>query len=378
MIAPAMWFLCAMQRIGLFMVMGLILNGCVPFNAVIHGIPDEKDILRFASTPLLAGDTCFQFHRDETGIGQRIKVNEWGSGIPFFMPLEELMARHAVRSMVVIRNDTILYEGYGKGMSATDVHASYSVAKSFTSALIGIAISEGDIGSVREMVTTHIPELKGITGAEYLRIEHLLNMTSGIRNTMRNNAIIYYGRDVKKALGQVEFAHTPGTFQEYINLNVQLLGIILHRATGMMPADYMTRKLWQPLGMCANGLWTRDKHGENLTFCCMGATALDYAKFGRLYLHRGQWNGKSIIDEQWVNRSVTRDTTEGSSFNYNYGWHIGDAAYGDYMADGMYKQYIYVQPSKNIIIVLLCNRENALKAERTQWRNIFHQVVDQL
>jgi CubicO group peptidase (beta-lactamase class C family) len=75
---------------------------------------------------------------------------------------------------------------------------------------------------------------------------------------------------------------------------------------------------------------------------------------------------------------VARDTTEGSSFGYNYGWHIGEAEYGDFMADGMYKQHVYVHPGKNIIIVLLCDRENALKAERTQWRNVFKQVVDQL
>ena len=354
------------------------MGGCIPFNAVIHGIPDEKDIHRFASTAIVAGDTCFQFHQDISGVGQRIKVNDWSSGIPYFKPLDRFMADHTVRSMVVIRNDTILFEGYGQGTAATDMHASYSVAKSFTSALVGIAISEGAIGSVRDLVTDHIPELKGIAGAEHLRIEHLLNMTSGISKKVKNDAIIYYGRDVKKALRHVEFGHRPGTFQEYVNLNVQLLGIILHRATGMLPAYYMTRKLWRPLGMCSNGLWTRDRTGENLTFCCMGATALDYAKFGRLYLHKGEWNGKRIIDEQWVRRSLARDTTEGSSFTYNYGWHLGEAAYEDFLADGLYRQYIYVQPTKNIIIVVMSNRENTLMSERTQWRNVFREVVDQL
>jgi len=356
----------------------VLLSGCIPFKAVFLGRPDGKDIHRFPSATIEAGNDCFQFASDSTGIGNQIKVNEWGSGIPVFMPLAELVNAHAVRSLVVIRNDTVLFEGYGRGKDATDVHASYSIAKSFTSALIGIAISEGKIGGMRDFVIDHIPELKGIPQAEHLRLGHLLKMTSGIQRSVQNDAIIYYGNDVKRVLSRIEFAHRPGTHQEYVNVNVQLLGIILHRATGMSPADYLTQKIWKPIGMCANGLWTTDREGEPLTFCCMGATALDYAKFGRLYLDKGMWNGQRIIPDTWCERSVARDTTDGSSFNYGYGWHIGEAAYGDYMADGMYKQYLYAHPEKRIIIVLLCDRENALKAERVQWRNVFKQIVDQL
>ena len=85
-----------------------------------------------------------------------------------------------------------------------------------------------------------------------------------------------------------------------------------------------------------------------------------------------------MVPAEWVERSVSRDTTNGSSFGYNYNWHIGEKAYGDYMADGMYKQHIYVHPEKNIIIVLLCNKDNPLRAERVRWRHVFRQVVDQL
>jgi CubicO group peptidase (beta-lactamase class C family) len=347
-------------------------------KAIFLGRPDGKDIHRFPSERIVAGDNCFEFLRVENGIGQRIKVNDWGTGTPYLVSLDGLKERHKVRNLTVIRNDTILYEGYGMGKSASDVHASYSIAKSFTSALIGIAISEGHIGSVRDRVTDHIPELKGMEHADDLRIEHLLNMTSGIRHRLRNDAVIYYGRDVTRALPHVQFAHRPGTFQEYVNINVQLLGIILQRTTGMTPAEYMTQKLWKPLGMCSDALWTTDRRGNNLTFCCMGATALDYAKLGRLYLKNGNWDGRQLVPEEWVRHSLARDTTEGSSFGYNYGWHIGEAEYGDFMADGMYKQHVYVHPGKKIVIVLLCDRENALHAERTQWRNVFKQIVDQL
>jgi CubicO group peptidase (beta-lactamase class C family) len=359
-------------------ILAFVLSGCVPLRALFYARPDGKDIHRFPSSRIAAGETCFTFARDTSGLGQRIRVNEWGSGTPYFVTLNGFMEKHRVRSLVVIRNDTLLFEGYGQGKSATDVHASYSVAKSFVSALVGIAIAEGRLGGINDRVIDHLPELQGIAQAEHLRISHLLNMTSGIRHMLRHDAQLYYGNDVTRTLRTVEFAHRPGTFQEYLNINVQLLGLILERATGMSPASYLSQRIWQPLGMCSDALWTTDRKGHDLTFCCMGATALDYAKFGRLYLNMGRWDGKQIVPEEWVRSSVARDTTEGSSFNYNRLWHLGDAAYSDFMADGMFKQHIYVDPSKRIIIVSMCDRENALNAERTMWRNVFRQVVDQL
>lgn len=307
-----------------------------------------------------------------------LKVTDWSTGSPYFVTLDALNESRPVRSMLIIRNDTLLYDFYGQKTTAEDMNPSYSVAKSFTSALIGIAISEGKIKSVNDKVVTYIPELQGVPMAEKLEVEHLLNMTSGIKLKLKTDAEIYYGNDVAKALKTIEFEHEPGTYQEYINLDVQMLGIILHRATGMRPSEYLSEKIWKPINMCSDAVWTTDKKGEDKTFCCMGATALDYAKFGRLFLNNGNWNGTQIVPQEWVGRSVSRDTTNGSGFGYSYNWHIGEAAYGDYMADGMYKQHIYVHPEKHIVIVLMCNRDNALKAERVRWRHVFRQIVDQL
>ena len=281
-----------------------LFNACIPIKAVFLGAPDKKDILRFRSSKIEAGDDCFQFENDVSGIGPKIRVNEWSSGSPDFVSLDELNRHRPVRSFLVIRNDTLLYSFYGQGTTEMDVNASYSVAKSFTSALIGIAIQDGFIDSERDLVIDHVPELKDIPGAEDLRIEHLLNMTSGMKYRLKTDAVLYYGNDVKKALKHIEFECTPGTKQQYLNINVQLLGIILHRATGKKPSEYLSEKIWKPLGMCSNAIWTTDKKGEDLTFCCMGATALDYAKFGRLYLNQGNWNGSQIVPESWIERSI--------------------------------------------------------------------------
>lgn len=360
----------------LVLISVLSLSGCIPLRAVFLGAPDHHDIHRFNSNPIKAGDDCFQFIKSKNT--PTIKVNEWGSGLPFFVDLNGLNTLHKVRSMLVIRNDSLLYEFYGRGCDANAIHPSYSIAKSFTSALIGIAIDEHFIPSVRSKVVDFIPELKGLEWADELLVEHLLNQTSGIEYSLQSDAVLYYGNDLKRALKLIRFAHHPGTTQHYLNINIQLLGIILHRSTGMPPSEYLSQKLWKPMAACNDARWTTDKKGEDLAFCCLGASALDYAKFGRLYLNRGNWNGKQLVPSEWVDRSLARDTTEGSSFGYNYCWHIGEKEYGDFMADGMYKQHIYVNPQKNILIVLMCERENALKAERVQWRNVFKQISDQL
>lgn len=347
-------------------------------RGVFLGFPDHKDIHRFPSNPIKAGEGCFRFHEDVNGIATNMKVTDWSSGSPYFVTLDELNGSRPVRSMLIIRNDTLLYDSYGQKTDSDDLNPSYSIAKSFTSALVGVAIEEGRIESVHQKVIDFIPELKDVPMAEQLQVEHLLNMTSGFKLKLKTDAEIYYGNNVVKTLKHVELEHTPGTYQEYINLNVQLLGIILHRATGKKPSEYLSEKIWKPINACSDALWTSDRNGEDKTFCCMGATALDYAKFGRLFLNNGNWNGKQLVPAEWVARSVSRDTANGSSFGYNYLWHIGEKEYGDFMADGMYKQNIYVNPEKNIVIVLMCNRDQKLKAESVRWRNVFRQIVDQL
>ncbi|MCF8278522.1 MAG: beta-lactamase family protein [Flavobacteriales bacterium] len=362
----------------LFSILCLSFSSCALMRGVFLGFPDHKDIHRFPSSEITVGDACFEFKADANAVVRNLRVTDWSSGSPYFVTLDQLNTSRPVRSMLIIRNDTLLYDFYGQQTTADDVNPSYSVAKSFTSAMIGIAIQEGKIKSVHDKVIDYIPELKDIPMSEKLEVEHLLNMTSGFKLKLITDAELYYGNDVVKALKKVEFEHEPGTYQEYINLDVQILGLILHRATGMKPSEYVSEKIWKPINMCSDAIWTTDKKGEDKTFCCMGATALDYAKFGRLYLNNGNWNGTQIVPKDWVEKSVSRDTTNGSGFGYNYNWHIGEKAYGDYMADGMYKQHIYVQPEKKIVIVLMCNSDNALAAERVRWRHVFRQIVDQL
>ena len=120
----------------------LIFCTCLPVKSLYLGAPDHQDMVRFPHRKIEAGSDCFTFHTKDKQIGDQLKINDWTKDIPFFVSLEELMSSHAVRSFLLIQNDTILYQYAGQNTSPDDLHPSYSIAKSVTATLIGIAIDE--------------------------------------------------------------------------------------------------------------------------------------------------------------------------------------------------------------------------------------------
>jgi CubicO group peptidase (beta-lactamase class C family) len=353
-------------------------QGCLPVRALFLTSPDHNDSKRFDSAIIKASEQPFHFYTANKRWEKQIKINDWTTDLPVFSAIEDVVAEHNTSAMVIIRNDTILTEYFKEDRPADEKHASYSMAKSVTSALVGIAIQEGYIGNVDELVKQYLPELNFHPYFDKLTIRHLLNHTSGIKYSLTVDAFIYYGKDVWKGIKQIDFDTLPGTKQSYLNTNSQLLGIVLERATKTTASQYLQSKLWQPLGMESDAFWSADNKGQAKTYCCLNATAYDYAKFGRLYLNNGNWQGKQIINEAWVKQSIARDTTQGSSYGYNFSWHIGLEGYNDFMAIGLYKQHIYINPEKHLIIVLLNHKEDKLKAERINWWYVFRQIADQL
>ena len=356
-----------------------LLVGCFPLRALYLAAPDAKDLKRIHSEAVKASETPFQFAKENEASAAKLRINDWTKDIPFFVSLESFATTHKMRSFLIIQDDTIRFEYYGEQTSEMDVHPSYSIAKSFTSALIGIAIEDGLIKNEKDLVIDYLPELEAVAPEfETLQIEHLLNHTSGIEYSLVLDALIYYGNNTYKAFERIKFNYPPGTFQHYLNINVHLLGAILVKVTKKPLHSYLQEKIWKPLGMESDGIWlTGQKDSLGKAFCCIGATARDYAKFGKLFLDQGNWQGKQIISPEWYQKSITRDTSEGSSFNYNYCWHIGLKEYGDFMAIGLYKQHIYINQKKKLIMVTLNNKENKLLAERVNWWYVFRQIADQ-
>lgn len=240
-------------------ILPLLLVSCIPIRSFFLGHPDENDLKRFKGTIIHSGDVCFEFNKSAKSIGSEIKINDWTRNIPFFMTLDSFAPTHAIRSFLIIQNDTLKYEYYGEKYSKTELHSSYSIAKSFTSTLIGIAIEEGFIKSEQDAAVKYLPELENTPQGKKLTIEHLLNHTSGIKYTLETDAKIYYGRNALKTLRKIKFENSPGTKQHYLNINVELLGLILKRATGISPSKYLEDKIWKPIQMCSNGIWSVDE-----------------------------------------------------------------------------------------------------------------------
>ncbi|AWH86217.1 serine hydrolase [Flavobacterium album] len=272
-------------------------------------------------------------------------------------------------AFIIIKNDSIQYEKYFSGYNEESVVASFSMAKSVTSILIGCALDDGLIKSIEEPMVNYIPELNH-DGLEKVTIKDLLDMKSGIRfnesyvNPFGDAATYYYGRNLRSAIKRRKLAHAPGGEFEYSSGDTQLLGLVLERALkGKTITNYLEEKLWKPLGMEYDATWSLDKKKDGLekTFCCINARARDFAKLGRLYLNKGNWNGKQIVSSQWVKESTT--PTPGNQEYTNQWWLNGD---GSYSAKGILGQYIYVNPAKNLIIVRLGKNHG-----NTDWDGLF-------
>lgn len=343
------FFICS-----LFIVV-TTLNSCKVTRSIVYNFADINDHKKFPSREVRNGDTKFIFPTAENGkVPKAIDVK--GVNKPFDTYLKE----NSTVAFLIIQNDTIQYEKYWGKYDEASIVPSFSMAKSITSILVGCAIDDGLIRSVEEPVTNYIPELKE-NGFDKVTIEHLLQMTSGLdfkesyANPFGDAATFYYGTNLRKEVRKMKLKDVPGKRFDYVSGNSQLLGSVLERALkGRTVSEYLEEKIWKPLEMEFDASWSLDrkKEGSEKTFCCVNARARDYAKIGRLYLNKGKWKGKQIVSEDWVERSTKMDTANGGVWYYQYQWWLPTKT-GDFMAQGILGQYIYVHPEKDLIIVRL-------------------------
>ena len=287
-----------------------------------------------------------------------------------YYAMRKLLKKTDTTGILVLKNDTIVYEKYFQGNSALDKNTSWSLAKSFISALVGIAIADGYIDSVNDPITKYLPELAE-SGYRNVPIKHILQMSSGVKFDENyddpasdiNNLLpqlFLYMQPIKKVVLNFPSAYPSGTRFHYISLDTQILGLLIERVTGQSISSYFQTKLWQPLGAESDAFWLTDNYNTELTFCGLNATLRDYAKFGLLYLHEGYFNGKQIIPKVWVKESVHPDrpylqvgatSEEYGKWGYQYQWWIPTGSNGDYSAVGVYGQYIYINQKENLVIV---------------------------
>ncbi|HLV15582.1 MAG TPA: serine hydrolase [Xanthomarina sp.] len=267
---------------------------------------------------------------------------------------------------LVIQNDSLVYENYYLGNTESTRNISWSMAKSVISALMGIAVEEGDIKSIEEAVEVYAPELKG-SAYEGVRIKDVLQMSTGVKFNEDYgdffSDINRWGRGFAMGNSQDAFASSlerefnPGTVNHYVSINTHVLGMVLKKATGKTITDYMQEKLYNPLGMEYDGYWLLDGENMEMVLGGLNLTLRDYAKVGALFLNEGAFNGKQIVPKKWVEASTIPDAphvqpSEGK-FGYGYQWWIPQSDAGEYMAMGVYGQYIYINPTTKTVIVKL-------------------------
>lgn len=223
----------------------------------------------------------------------------------------DYLAAHPVTGLLIARGDTILYEHYQYGRSDRDRFMSQSMAKTVIGMLVGIALSEGAIKSIDDLVSVYVPEL---AGTEYGKtpIRALLQMSSGIayRETYQPGDDVtkmaqdLFPPDSAGAIAAVKQfnsrAAPPGTQFNYSSADTEVLGLVLSRATHGTVANYFSTRIWQKLGAEADAGWAVDATGQEIAFCCMVATLRDWARLGLMLANDGQWNGQQIVPKQWI------------------------------------------------------------------------------
>ncbi|MBC7170910.1 MAG: serine hydrolase [Polyangiaceae bacterium] len=285
--------------------------------------------------------------------------------------IDEFLAETDTSALLVLKDGKVRFERYYQ-TGGPDVHwLSWSVAKSFVSALVGIAVHEGHIASIEDPISKYVPRFRG-SGYDGVRIKDVLQMSSGVRwdenyanpfsDVNRFGTVLFLGGSLDAFTASLERERPPGTRNHYASADTHALGMLLAKATGRSVTDYMREKLWEPLGMESSGQWLTDDEGMEMVFGGLNATARDYAKLGELYRLRGTWRGKQLVPEAWVDASVTPDaphlTPEAKAndvfpVGYGFQWWIPAGNEREYSAIGIYNQFIYVNPTRAVVIVKL-------------------------
>ncbi len=348
-----------------------------------HEISTEPPYFKFGETNL---ENIVKNRFSEISYGNNHKVGD----------LDKFLEDTDTTSFIVIYKDNIIFEKYYNNYNRESIVTSFSMSKSVTSALIGIAIDEGYIKSVYDPITDYLPELKERdTRFSDIKIIDLLRMSSGISyREPPDDVYTYFAPDLRKlALEKTQIVNSPSNNFLYNNYNPLFLGMIIERSTGMDVSEYLEEKIWRSIGMEFDGSWSVDANDFEKMESGINCRAIDFAKFGRLYLKKGNWNGKQIISTGWTVGSTAPYIPDSNDYYpsipifkdyqgyYSLMWwgiKRDDKNY-DFYAAGNHGQYIYISPEKDLIIVRngLSYGKNMESENMSWWPIVFYQFADQ-
>jgi len=334
-------------------------------RALILNIPTDKDVL-FWSTK--QRDATFRaldripFISKSRMIAAGQNVYPLPDGDPFGagIDVDAYMKDQRTSALIIIQDGKIRLEKYGLGFNADGRWTSFSVAKSFTSTLVGAAIKDGYIKSIDDKVSDYIPDLKGSVYDD-VTIKQLLTMTSGVKwnedyADPKSDVALFNahkaepGVDVTVSyMRKLKREAPPGTKWVYKTGETNLIGVLVSSATKKNLSEYLSEKIWQPFGMQQNASWLLGSTGHEISGCCMQASTRDFARFGLFILGGGTAGGKTVLPDGWIAAATTKqaDTTR-PGYGYGYQWWTMDD--GSYTARGIFGQGIFIDPKRKLII----------------------------
>jgi Beta-lactamase class C and other penicillin binding proteins len=282
-----------------------------------------------------------------------------GAPLDVGIDVDAYMKDQRTAGLVIIQNGKIRLEKYGLDFSGNGRWTSFSVAKSFTSTLVGAAIKDGYIKSIDDKVSDYIPDLKGSVYDD-VTIKQLLTMTSGVKwnedyGDPKSDVALFNahkaepGVDVTVSyMRKLKREVPPGTKWVYKTGETNLIGVLVSSATKKNLSDYLSEKVWRPFGMEQDASWLLGSTGHEISGCCLQASTRDFARFGLFILGGGIAAGKSVLPEGWIAAATTKhvDTNQGDGYGYQW-WTMNG---GSYTARGIFGQGIFIDPKRKLII----------------------------
>ena len=363
------------------LVLSLLLTSCHVGRFFVYNFANISDYKKFKNVNIEKADQPFYFEYSSKGVGIDIPSHN----IKSEADLEAFNVEHKTVAFLIIKDDSVHYEWYANKYDSSSILTSFSMSKSYISALIGIAIEEGHIKSVKDPITDYIRSFKN-EGFDKITIEHVLNMRTGIDyvesyiSPFGNVAIGYYGRNLDRHIANLKVKEDPDLKFDYVSIATQILGAIVESATGKSVSKYCEEKVWTKIGTEYGASWSLDKkNGTEKAFCCLNARARDYAKFGRLYLNNGKWGNAQVVPAEWVKASTKKSKESKDSFYAYQWWHTPETKDGklkqdvDFYMQGHLGQYVYMEPEKNIIVVRLGKNR-----DQVYWDGLLKELVDNI
>lgn len=329
-------------------------------KALIYWFPTIDDLNIFEHATVHAPDSCWEWAISD-------KYNSYKLSKEDSAYIDDMKTV----SFLVIRNDSILYETYRGGWNDTLTSNLFSATKSIVGMLVGIAMDEGKIGSVDDKVMKYIPEYNRGRQKD-ITIRNLLTMSAGMDWDEAYASLFsvtthgYYGNDLYKLIMGLDIVNTPGVQYSYRSGETQLLSFVLEAATGETISKYAEKKLWRPMMAGQDAFWLLDKKdGDEKSFCCFHTTARDAARFGRLMLNMGNWNGRQLVSRKYMEEALApasylKDQWGKDPLTY-YGYQTWIMNYKGERCPyfrGMLGQYIIAIPSKNTVVVRLGHKRS--------------------